>query len=210
MRVALPSGLARRLWREYVPLRAGWNVMSFYERFEQGVALLLTFIIAIVVILALFDLIREVVRLLSGGTPQPAERVFQKLFGQIMTLLIALEFKHSILRVAARRNNIVRVKTILLIAMLALSRKFIILDAAALSAGTIFALAAVILALGVTYWLVREREERESQLAVETSPIARAMAAARRRVERLERLERMNAERRARRSVNGHLELPAS
>jgi hypothetical protein len=45
----------------------------------------------------------------------------------IMTLLIAMEFKHSIVRVALRRD-IIQVKTVVLIAVIALSRKFVILD----------------------------------------------------------------------------------
>jgi uncharacterized membrane protein (DUF373 family) len=195
--VSLWGGLARRWRREWLPLAAGWNVMGFYQRFEQAVALLLTFIIAIVVLMALYDLAREVVRLLVARVHPPAERVFQTLFGQIMTLLIALEFKHSILRLAARRDNIVRVRTVLLIAILALSRKFIVLDANASPPGTIFALAAVILALGVTYWLVRERDEAAGEPAAGwISPIERAMEAARRRVGRLERLERLREARR--------------
>ncbi len=195
MRIFLPEALARRVRREWLPLAAGWNVMSVYQRFEQIVVLLLTFIIAIVVLMALYDLAREVVHLLVATAPPPAERVFRTLFGQILTLLIALEFKHSILRLAARRDNIVRVRTVLLIAMLALARKFIVLDASAYPAGTIFALAAVILALGVTYWLVRERDQAE-QPAGELSSIERAMKAARRRVRRLERLERLQEARR--------------
>ena len=46
----------------------------------------------------------------------------------------------------------------LLIAIPALARKVIIFDAAEYSAATIVALAAVVVALGVTYWLVREAE----------------------------------------------------
>lgn len=195
--VAGLTGLARWLRRELVPLHAGWRVMTFYQRFEQVVALLLTFVIAVVIVLALLELGREVVHVVVGDPQRPTERVFQALFGQIMTLLIALEFKHSILRAAVRRESIVRVKTILLIAMLVLARKFIVLDANAVPAGTILALAAVILALGVTYWLLRDRAEDQPRQDEEASAIGRAMAAARRRVERLERLERLHAKRRA-------------
>lgn len=142
--------------------RASWRVMTFYQRFEQVVALLLTFLISIVIVLALFDLTREIATLLaSGGLARPLEhRAFQSLFGQIMTLLIALEFKHSILKVVARQESIIQVKTVLLIAMLALARKFIILDADTMQAETILALAATILALSVSYWLLRERDDR--------------------------------------------------
>lgn len=142
-------------------LRAGWGLLTFYQRFEQVVALALTFIISIVIVLALFDLVREVARLVLNDPLQPLPHAtFQRLFGQIMTLLIALEFKHSILKVVARQESIIQVKTILLIAMLALARKFIVLDTSEIEAQTILALAGVILALGISYWLLRERDDR--------------------------------------------------
>ncbi len=46
----------------------------------------------------------------------------------------------------------------MLISLLALARKFIILDLNKTSAETLLGLAAITLALGVTYWLMRERE----------------------------------------------------
>ena len=142
-------------------LRAGWGLLTFYQRFEQVVALALTFMISIVIVLALLDLIREVARLVFHDPLQPlSHAMFQRLFGQIMTLLIALEFKHSILKVVARQESIIQVKTILLIAMLALARKFIVLDTSVMEAQTILALAGVILALGISYWLLRERDDR--------------------------------------------------
>jgi uncharacterized membrane protein (DUF373 family) len=76
-------------------------------------------------------------------------------------VLIALEFKHSILRVVAAGESIIQVRTVLLIALLALSRKLIILDMTQFSATTLLALAALLLALGVTYWLVRDRDTAE-------------------------------------------------
>jgi uncharacterized membrane protein (DUF373 family) len=78
-------------------------------------------------------------------------------FGMIMTLLIGLEFKHSIVRVALRRDSIIQVKTVVLIALIALSRKFVILDIQTTGAATIAALSGALLALGAVYWLIRER-----------------------------------------------------
>lgn len=77
----------------------------------------------------------------------------------IMTLLIAMEFKHSIVRVALRRDNIIQVKTVLLIGLIALARKFVILDPDA-GPAKVAALAGATLALGMTYWLLRERDDR--------------------------------------------------
>jgi len=154
------------MWKsEYERLKIGWSVMTFYERFEQVVALLLTFAISVVIVAALYDLGREVWEVVFTRTFDPLDyAAFQRLFGQIMTLLIALEFKHSILRVVARKESIIQVKTILLIALLALARKFIILDTAAVSAATIAALAATVVALSVSYWLIRERDDRLERL----------------------------------------------
>lgn len=141
--------------------REEWAILSFYERFEQVVALTLTFLVAIVIVLALIQLIVNVIVLAFSNAFDPANQAtFQMLFGMIMTVLIALEFKHSILRVAARQDSIIQVKTVLLIALLALTRKFIILDADQLSTGKIAALAAALLALGAVYWLMRERDDR--------------------------------------------------
>jgi uncharacterized membrane protein (DUF373 family) len=78
----------------------------------------------------------------------------------IMTLLIAMEFKHSIVRVALRRSSIIQVKTVVLIALIALSRKFVILDSSVTAASTIAALAGATLVLGLVYWLLRERDDR--------------------------------------------------
>jgi Phosphate-starvation-inducible E. len=102
-----------------------WGVLTFYERFEQVVALILANVIAVVVVISLFQLIRAVVVLLAGEAFNLLDHAaFQNLFGMIMTLLIALEFKHSIIRVALHRDSIIQVKTVVLIALIALTRKF--------------------------------------------------------------------------------------
>ena len=121
----------------------------------------LTLVIMIVIVVALVQLLLGVLPLLIGGAMDPLEHpTFQTLFGMIMTLLIAMEFKHSIIRVALRRGSIIQVKTVLLIALLALRRKFIILDTAATEPATIAAVAGATLVLGIVYWLLRERDDR--------------------------------------------------
>ncbi|MEJ6022054.1 phosphate-starvation-inducible PsiE family protein [Ramlibacter sp. PS4R-6] len=151
-----------RLMRE---TRRYWPLMTAYERFEQVVVVVLSLVIALVIALALVQLCARVIPLLLTGVIDPLDHgVFQGLFGMVMTLLIALEFKHSIVRVALRRESIVQVKTVVLIALLALSRKFVILDTAAIGPATIAALAGATLVLGIVYWLLRERDDRlESQ-----------------------------------------------
>lgn len=141
--------------------RRYWPVMSAYERFEQVVAFLLSLVIAMLIALALIQLLVRVVPLLLTGALDPLDhQVFQGIFGSIMTLLIALEFKHSIVRVALRRGSVVQVKTVLLVALLALSRKFVVLEITTTEPAMVVALAGATLVLGLVYWLLRERDDR--------------------------------------------------
>jgi uncharacterized membrane protein (DUF373 family) len=141
--------------------RRHWPLMTAYERFEHVVAFLLSLVIAMLIAVALIQLYVRIVPLLVSGALDPLDHeVFQGLFGMVMTLLIALEFKHSIVRVALRRESIVQVKTVVLIALLALSRKFVVLEPGATGADMVAALAGATLVLGIVYWLLRERDDR--------------------------------------------------
>jgi uncharacterized membrane protein (DUF373 family) len=80
----------------------------------------------------------------------------------IFTVIIALEFRQTLLVISERRRSIVHVRAVVLIAMLAVVRKLIIFDLAGGEAVELFALAAAILALGGVYWLVRDQETRDA------------------------------------------------
>ncbi|HEY0336721.1 MAG TPA: phosphate-starvation-inducible PsiE family protein [Burkholderiales bacterium] len=148
----------------YSEFKENWVTLSFYERFEQVIALLMTWLVAVIIVFAAWELTKEVLILVAQGLLDPLDyRTFQAIFGQIMIVLIALEFKHSIIRVVAHRRGIIQVQTVLLIALLAISRKFIILDAE-MSPAHIVALASVVVALGVTYWLIRDRDVGQTGL----------------------------------------------
>ncbi|MFL9986096.1 phosphate-starvation-inducible PsiE family protein [Paraburkholderia sediminicola] len=140
-------------------LRLEPRVLGFYEHFEQAVAHILSVVISVIIAISLWQLIRAVVALLLLNALNPLDHaVFQTVFGMIMTLLIAMEFRHSIIRVMLRRDHIVQVKTVVLIALLAIARKFIILDPNS-DPYRIGALAVALLALGGVYWLMRQRDD---------------------------------------------------
>jgi uncharacterized membrane protein (DUF373 family) len=150
-------------WREELTAaRIRWNLLTFYQKFEHAVIMLLTALIAIIIALAVWNLVLKVVTSLVSTNFDPTDYpVFQALFGTILTVIIALEFKRSLLVVADRKHSIVQVRTVLLIALLAVVRKLMIVDLASTDAGQLLALAATILALGGVYWLVRDQDRRE-------------------------------------------------
>ena len=117
-------------------MRSQWRLMTVYERFEQVVAITLSGVMSMVIVISLIQLIRLVFTLLVMDALNPLDhKVFQLVFGATMTLLIAI---------------------------LALARKFIILDPD-VDPAKVAALAGTILALGLTYWLMRERDDRKSE-----------------------------------------------
>jgi uncharacterized membrane protein (DUF373 family) len=138
-----------------------WPSLGMYQRFEQGVALVLTFLISGVIVVATAHLILEEVR---DYVLDPFARVdiasFQSIFGMIMTVLIALEFNHAIISILHRKDSIVQLRTVILIALLAMARKFIIIDFTG-EPLAVLALGWAALALGLVYWLVREQDRRE-------------------------------------------------
>jgi uncharacterized membrane protein (DUF373 family) len=140
-------------------LREDWPLLTYYQRFESIVALVLTLIVGLIIVVALFRLTCAVVLGLIWGALNPLNHeVFQAVFGEIMTLLIALEFNHTLQYMVTRQQSIIQSNVVLLIALLALARRFIILDLHTVTEGQLFGLAAAALALGVTYCLVKERQ----------------------------------------------------
>lgn len=148
-----------------------WKLATAYEKFEQIVVLMLTGLIIVVIASAIWHLAVKILFALVLTSFDPTDpAVFQTVFGMIFTVIIALEFKHSILIMVKREQSVVQVRTVVLIAMLAVIRKFIIIDLSATTANQMFALAAGIVALGAVYWLVRDQDnkaERDRRKRVE-------------------------------------------
>ena len=141
-----------------------WSTLTIYGRFEHAIAFILTVLIAIVVVSATWYLATAVIELIVVGEVNPANQgAFQRIFGMILIVLITLEFEHSLLVVLARHESIVRLRTVIVIAMLAMVRKFIVLDLHSIPTDELLALSAAILALGIVHWLVRDQDRRQEQ-----------------------------------------------
>ncbi len=139
-----------------------FRLLSLYQRFEHVIVTILTALIAIIVVVAVWNLsVKILFGLVLSGSLDPSDySIFQAVFGMIFTVIIALEFKKSLLVIAERRDNVVQIRSVVMIALLAICRKVIILDLRETDTSQVFALAAAILALGVVYWLIRDSDQR--------------------------------------------------
>lgn len=157
-----------RLNKIFPEILSEWSSLSGYRRFERSVSLVLTVAIGGVVLVALYYLVIHVVELLFLQTRDPFDyRVFQAVFDMILTVLIAMEFNNSIVRTMENDGGFIQVELVVLIAIMALVRKFMVMEIDAVDPWKILALAVAVLSLGACYWLVRQgnrpiRDERKS------------------------------------------------
>lgn len=151
----------RKAWleRHFPEICSRWSELSQYRRFERIISLILTFAIGLLVLIAIFYLLSNVFTLLFLETADPFNfRVFQAVFDMVLTILIAMEFNNSIVRTMeeeGRLGGFVHVEVVVLIAIMAVVRKFMVMDVESLDPQHLLGLGGAILALGGTYWLLK-------------------------------------------------------
>jgi len=136
---------------------AEWKEKGIAEKFERLIALLLSVAVSIVVVLSVIRVFAALASVVLTGADPLGYDLFRNVFGMIMVVLIALEFNHIIIQIIHGVHALAQLRMVVAIAILAVVRKFVILDITVTPPETIFALAAVALALGVVFWLIRAK-----------------------------------------------------
>lgn len=114
-------------------------------------------ILALLMVLLIMFGVADVIYVFWGKLTSPpfllmtVDDIF-KLFGAFLVVLIAIEIFVNIRMYLG--TNLVPVRLVLATALMAVARKVIVLDLKEYPPAAMLALAAVTLALGVTYWLV--------------------------------------------------------
>ena len=94
---------------EFAEVRARWRRLSLYQRFEHAVILILSALIAVLVVLAVWNLVLKIFASIFASGLDPTDySVFQAVFGMIFTVIIALEFERSLLVIAERDRGACR------------------------------------------------------------------------------------------------------
>jgi uncharacterized membrane protein (DUF373 family) len=142
--------------------RQRWRRLTVYLEFEHAVVLVLTILLSVSAIWKLA--IKVLYSLVLSDTFDLTDlAAFQSVFGMVFTVIIALEFKRTLVLVTERTESVVQVRAVILIALLAIVRKLIILDISPSDAPQLLALAVATLSLGGGYWLVRDQDRREQE-----------------------------------------------
>ena len=133
---------------------------TLYEWFEQ---IILGIIVSIMSVVIVYSLILGTITLfvdLVSGIDSMETSALKDTFGLILTVIILVEFNHSIVLAIRQRSGAIQVRIIVLITIIVLARKLVLLDYAAASMETMLGLGALALSLGGLYWLISNGEQR--------------------------------------------------
>jgi uncharacterized membrane protein (DUF373 family) len=135
-------------------LKQEWNDLTSYERFEQVVSRIVMAFVAVVIVYSIILVAYDIAKDFSLGPQYMEQELLQDVFGSILTVLILLEFNHSIAVSLKQKTGIVQARIIVLIAIMVIARKIILLDFKSASIETLAGHAGVALALGALYWMI--------------------------------------------------------
>ncbi|NEQ48967.1 MAG: hypothetical protein F6K11_02380 [Leptolyngbya sp. SIO3F4] len=124
------------------------------DSIETIVSKLLSIAMLIVIFVIMIDLVRFLaVALLEPNPSGFFKNTLSEIFGLFLSVLIALEILENI--TAYLKKHVVQVELVIVTSLTAVARKIIILDLEKITGVSLIGLAVSILALSISYWIVR-------------------------------------------------------
>ncbi len=138
----------------------------------RSITIVLLVLMTLVVVLSTLDLGREI--FLKVGRPPnvfiPVEGLLD-IFGMFLLVLIGIELLDTLH--AYLTENVVHEEVILAASLIAIARKVIALDIKELDALKLIGIGAIIMAVAVAYWIVKEAHVKTSGLS-KLSPVGKS------------------------------------
>ncbi len=146
--------------------------LQWLEKIESLVSIVLSLAMVVVIFVTIADLVTFLVFELIHSSPGSFGTNLFRIFGLFLNVLIALELLENI--TAYLRKHVIQVELVIVTSLIAVSRKFIILDLEKTQAGELLALGVAIFSLSISYWVIHwvnqkkemgESHRRRSRLA---------------------------------------------
>lgn len=135
--------------------------LSYLDKFQKFIIVILAILTGLVVMLATLELVYVIaLDLLSPPIVLLDSKELLDIFGYFLLILIGIELLETFSIYLHERA--INVQVVLLVAMIALARKVIILDAEDIQSLTLFAIGFVILALAAGYYMVKRSQDELS------------------------------------------------
>lgn len=131
------------------------NFLRFLERIEVWVSKLLSLMMLVVILLAVFQLGRFLIVEITTISPGDySAKVLFTIFGLFLNVLIAFEILENI--TAYLKKHVIQVELVIVTSLIAIARKIIILDLEKTAGLDLIALAVAVLSLSISYLIIRK------------------------------------------------------
>jgi uncharacterized membrane protein (DUF373 family) len=151
-------------------LEGKWQKLVSYGRFERvalgSVLIMLTVITVYAIVFAALKLLSD----MALGEAFLDKAALQDTFGLILTIVILLEFNHSIFVALTQGSGAIQTRIVVLIAILVVARKLMLKDFDAIELDTLLGYGGLLLALGGLYWLISDGDRRRARAVSHEQP----------------------------------------
>jgi uncharacterized membrane protein (DUF373 family) len=138
-------------------LQRDWKQVLSYELFERVASRIVMLFISVIIVYSIIVMAITLVEQLRLNSTYLDTESLREVFGSILTILILIEFNHSIALALANRAGILQVRPIILITILVIARKVILLDFSTATFEQFVGIGALALAFGLLFWLINAR-----------------------------------------------------
>jgi uncharacterized membrane protein (DUF373 family) len=147
-----------------------WTKLPSYGQFERIALGSVLLMLAVITVFAIVFVALKLVGDLALGESFLDKAVLQDTFGLILTIVILLEFNHSIYVALTERSGAIQARFVVLIAILVIARKLMLRDFEALDFETLLGFGGLLLSLGALYWLICDGDRRRARAIEQQQP----------------------------------------
>ncbi|MBF1988362.1 phosphate-starvation-inducible PsiE family protein [Fischerella thermalis] len=144
----------RKLFKRIRETGQDENFMHLIENIEVLVSKILSVMMVVVIFVAVFDLGIFLLKELFDTPYGKFNKTLFTIFGLFLNILIALEILENI--TGYLKKHVLQVELVIITSLIAVARKIIILDLEKVSGIDIIGLGIALLALSISYWIVRK------------------------------------------------------
>jgi len=146
-----------------ISYRARCRNFSYYLQFERIALAVVMLMLSIIAVYAIVITATKLARDMLLGEAFLDQAALKDTFGLILTILILLEFNHSVYVALTEHSGAIQARILVLITILVIARKLMLMDFTTIEAQTLLGFGGLLLALGGLYWLISngDRDRRE-------------------------------------------------
>jgi uncharacterized membrane protein (DUF373 family) len=147
-----------------------WQKVPTYGQFERIALRCVMFLVGTIITYAIILAAVKLATDFMLGESFLDKAALQDTFGFILTVVILLEFNHSIFVALTDGSGAIQTRMVVLITVLVVARKLMLADYATLDFQTLLGFGGLLLALGALYWLIADGDRRGENAASQKLP----------------------------------------